>query len=86
MAEGDLITYLNVWKAWEENGRSGKWAAANYVAHRSMLRAADIRNQLQRHLRWVCTLSDLKAVEDTLWPPCNPCCCCPLCIVGTKCY
>lgn len=117
VAEGDLISYLNVWKAWEvrlhmpphalvldcsahhpsrasqlccsqaaaavwaqqvtlgaasngpwpiiktsaadqprrsppllpaasqESGRSKKWAIANYVMHRSLLRAADIRNQ-----------------------------------------
>ena len=51
VAEGDLITYLNVWRGWEVSGRSRKWAYANHVAHRSMLRAADIRDQLVRHLR-----------------------------------
>ena len=33
------MSYLNVWRAWEESGRSKKWAIANYVSHRSMLRA-----------------------------------------------
>lgn len=51
VAEGDLVTYLNVWRGWEESGRSKKWAIENHVMHRSMLRAADIRNQLQAHLR-----------------------------------
>ncbi|KAL4419831.1 hypothetical protein ABPG75_006929 [Micractinium tetrahymenae] len=51
VAEGDLISYLNVWKAWGESGRSKKWAVAHRVMHRSMLRAADIREQLQAHLR-----------------------------------
>jgi ATP-dependent RNA helicase DDX35 len=39
VGEGDLITYLNVWKGWEGSGRSRKWAYANYVSHKSMLRA-----------------------------------------------
>lgn len=52
MGEGDLITYLNVWRGWEESGRSGQWAARNAVNHRTMLRAADIRSQLLRHLKW----------------------------------
>lgn len=30
----------------QESGRSKKWAIANYVMHRSLLRAADIRNQV----------------------------------------
>ncbi|KAL4435416.1 hypothetical protein ABPG77_006178 [Micractinium sp. CCAP 211/92] len=51
VAEGDLIAYLNVWRAWEQSGRSKKWAVAHRVMHRSMLRAADIREQLQAHLR-----------------------------------
>lgn len=45
VAEGDLISYLNVWRAWEESGRSKKWAVAHRVMHRNLLRAADIRNQ-----------------------------------------
>ena len=51
VAEGDLITFLNVWKAWEEAGRSRKWSQQNMVNHRTLLRAGDIRAQLQRHLR-----------------------------------
>lgn len=51
MAEGDLISYLNVWRAWEEAGRSKQWAISRRVMHRNLLRAADIRAQLQAHLR-----------------------------------
>ncbi len=47
VAEGDLIAYLNVWRAWEQSGRSKKWAVAHRVMHRSMLRAADIREQVR---------------------------------------
>lgn len=46
MAEGDLVTYLNVWRAWEASGRSKRWAVDNRVMHRTMLRAADIRSQV----------------------------------------
>lgn len=45
VAEGDLISYINVWRAWEESGRNKRWAVAHRVMHRNMLRAADIRNQ-----------------------------------------
>ncbi|KAK9901246.1 hypothetical protein WJX75_002237 [Coccomyxa subellipsoidea] len=51
VGEGDLVTYLNVWKAWQDSGRDRKWAARNFVNHRTMLRAADIRSQLCHHLR-----------------------------------
>ena len=53
VGEGDLITFLNIWRGWEEFGRSRKWCYKNFVNHRTMLRAADIRNQLQRHLRYM---------------------------------
>lgn len=46
MAAGDLLTYLNVWHAWEEHGRSPKWAHRNSLNHKALLRAADIRVQI----------------------------------------
>ncbi|BDA45458.1 probable ATP-dependent RNA helicase DHX35 [Coccomyxa sp. Obi] len=51
VGEGDLVTYLNVWKAWQESGRDRRWAARNCLNHRTLLRAADIRSQLCHHLR-----------------------------------
>jgi ATP-dependent RNA helicase DDX35 len=51
VGQGDLLTYLNVWQGWEDNGRNKKWSYTNFVSHRSMLRVADVRNQLLSHLR-----------------------------------
>jgi len=48
--EGDLITYLNVWKAWEDNKRSKSWAIKNFVSHRCLHRASDIRDQILRQI------------------------------------
>jgi ATP-dependent RNA helicase DDX35 len=50
VGEGDLITYLNVWKAWEDSGRSKAWAIKNLVSYRCLLRALDIRDQILRQL------------------------------------
>jgi len=51
VAEGDVISFLNVWRGWDTSGRKKKWAIDNFVSHRSMLRVADIRLQLMAHLR-----------------------------------
>jgi len=51
VAEGDPVTYINVVKAWETHHRSPSWSQKNCVDHRAMLRAADIRVQLQKSLR-----------------------------------
>ena len=71
VGEGDLITFLNIWKGWEGSRRSPKWCYKNFINHRTMLRAADIRNQLQRHLR-----SDIQqlclSVSQSHMPTCNP--------------
>lgn len=71
VGEGDLITFLNIWKGWEDAGRSRTWCYKNFINHRTMLRAADIRNQLQRHLRrlglpWVSAVDDLMSVRKAL--------------------
>lgn len=50
-SEGDLITYLNVWRGWVESKKSRQWSYSNFINHRSMLRAADIRDQLLAHLQ-----------------------------------
>ena len=52
VAEGDLLTSLNVWEAWQAAGTQAKhWAASHRVNHRALLRAADIHAQLCHHLR-----------------------------------
>lgn len=71
VGEGDLITFLNIWKGWEDVGRSRTWCYKNFINHRTMLRAADIRSQLQRHLRrlglpWVSAVDDLMSVRKAL--------------------
>lgn len=45
-AEGDLVTYLNVFRAWQGAGKSGKWAAAHMLNQHSLLKATDIAGQL----------------------------------------
>jgi ATP-dependent RNA helicase DDX35 len=51
VAEGDLVAYLNVYRAWEESGRSRTWAAAAGLSHPALLRAAEVRVHLAAHLR-----------------------------------
>ncbi|KNC71292.1 hypothetical protein SARC_16168, partial [Sphaeroforma arctica JP610] len=43
---GDHMTLLNVWKQWEESGFSIPWCFENFIQHRSMKRARDVREQL----------------------------------------
>lgn len=43
---GDHITLLNVYRAWDLNGRSPGWCKDNYIHERSMRRALDVRKQL----------------------------------------
>ena len=43
---GDHITLLNVYNQWEESAFSVQWCFENFIQHRSMTRARDIRDQL----------------------------------------
>jgi len=43
---GDHLTLINVYKQWEETGYSLNWCMENYLQHRSLKRARDIRDQL----------------------------------------
>lgn len=45
-AEGDLVTLLNVQRAWAESNRSPKWASKHGLSHHALLKACDIRQQL----------------------------------------
>lgn len=49
------MTYLNLWKAWNDSGRDRRWAHRYCLNHRNLLRAADIRTQLEYQAR--CRLS-----------------------------
>eukprot|EP00730_Choanoeca_flexa_P019311 TRINITY_DN9428_c0_g1_i1.p1 TRINITY_DN9428_c0_g1~~TRINITY_DN9428_c0_g1_i1.p1 ORF type:complete len:1047 (+),score=367.15 TRINITY_DN9428_c0_g1_i1:142-3282(+) len=43
---GDHLTLLNVWREYEETNFSTQWCFENYIQHRSMRRARDVRDQL----------------------------------------
>jgi ATP-dependent RNA helicase DHX8/PRP22 len=45
-AEGDHLTLLAVYKAWEASKFSNPWCFENYIQARSMKRAQDVRKQL----------------------------------------
>ncbi|CDW55458.1 pre mRNA splicing factor ATP dependent [Trichuris trichiura] len=44
---GDHLTLLNVYNQWKETDYSTQWCYENYVQHRSMKRARDVRDQLE---------------------------------------
>ncbi|XP_015907708.1 pre-mRNA-splicing factor ATP-dependent RNA helicase DHX16 [Parasteatoda tepidariorum] len=44
---GDHLTLLNVYNAWVESEYSTQWCFENYIQHRSMKRARDVREQLE---------------------------------------
>lgn len=44
---GDHLTLLNVYNQWAETSFSMQWCFENFIQHRSMRRARDVRDQLQ---------------------------------------
>lgn len=44
--EGDLLTYLEVYKQWQRNRFSNPWCYENFVQSRALRRAQDVRKQL----------------------------------------
>ena len=74
---GDLLTFLNVWHAWEEHKRAPKWAHRNCLNQKALLRAADIRQQLLARLHRLdvpvasCAgdMDVVKKVCTTRWQP-----------------
>ncbi len=44
---GDHLTLLNVYNQWAETDYSSQWCMENFIQHRSMKRARDIRDQLE---------------------------------------
>jgi len=45
---GDHLTYLNIWNQWVDADFSPIWAKENFLQQRSLTRARDIRDQLQK--------------------------------------
>lgn len=46
--DGDHLTLLNVYHAFKQNGEDSNWCYENYVNHRTMKSAENVRVQLQR--------------------------------------
>ncbi|XP_067055745.1 pre-mRNA-splicing factor ATP-dependent RNA helicase DHX16-like isoform X2 [Acropora muricata] len=46
-AGGDHLTLLNVYDQWAETGYSTQWCYENFIQHRSMKRARDVREQIE---------------------------------------
>ncbi len=50
-AEGDLVTHLNVWRAWLERGKDPRWCYRHFLNHSSLLKASEVQQQLVGHMR-----------------------------------
>src|SRR5205807_1266089 len=48
--EGDHLSWLNVYRAFEEHGRNAAWAKEHFLNPAALQRAAEIRNQLRHAL------------------------------------
>eukprot|EP00474_Spongospora_subterranea_P010219 CRZ10677.1 hypothetical protein [Spongospora subterranea] len=51
VAEGDMITLLNVWRAYEDAGRAESWCNDHFLDVRSLRRASQIRKRIRSSLR-----------------------------------
>ncbi|KAG6420607.1 hypothetical protein SASPL_117142 [Salvia splendens] len=68
---GDHIALLNVYNSWKENNFSSQWCYENYVQGRSMRRARDIRDQLERlvaraGIPLLSNVNDLDAIKKAI--------------------
>ncbi|KAI5314315.1 hypothetical protein L3X38_043491 [Prunus dulcis] len=67
---GDHIALLKVYNAWKEANYSTQWCYENYIQVRSMKRARDIRDQLERLLERVeiklSSSNDLEAIKKAV--------------------
>lgn len=61
---GDHLTLLHVYNQWKESEYSTQWCYENYIQHRSMKRARDVREQLEGLLDRV--EIELKSSTDTI--------------------
>lgn len=48
MFGGDHLSLYNVYKQWVDSGYSKQWCMENYIQYRSMCRARDVRDQLEK--------------------------------------
>ncbi|KAI4312977.1 hypothetical protein MLD38_037761 [Melastoma candidum] len=63
-AEGDHVTFLNVYKGFLESGKSSNWCYKNYINYHAMKKVMEIREQLQRIAQRLGI--DLKSCEGNL--------------------
>ncbi|XP_044494911.1 probable pre-mRNA-splicing factor ATP-dependent RNA helicase DEAH9 isoform X2 [Mangifera indica] len=47
-AEGDHVTFLNVYKGFLQSGKSSRWCHKNFVNYQAMKKVTEIREQLRR--------------------------------------
>ncbi|KMZ56447.1 putative ATP-dependent RNA helicase [Zostera marina] len=71
VAEGDHISFLNVYKGFLQSGKSSKWCSQNFLNYQTMKKVVEIRGQLCRLLnRLGLTLKscegDIKAVRKAV--------------------
>ena len=50
-AEGDLVTLLNAQRGWREYGRDPRWCDRHFLSHQSLLKAEEVRIQLENTMR-----------------------------------
>ncbi len=63
------MTFLNVWRAWHEADRSKRWCGAHFLNYRNLLRAADIRRQLEFALRCAAAVADPRTLTNHIIHP-----------------
>ncbi|PIO75689.1 hypothetical protein TELCIR_02247 [Teladorsagia circumcincta] len=76
---GDHITLMNVYNKWKETNYSQQWCMENFVQHRTMKKARDIRDQLEGLLERVeiepksssCTIAIRKAITAGYFYNCS---------------
>ncbi|KAK9265614.1 hypothetical protein L1049_021498 [Liquidambar formosana] len=47
-AEGDHVTYLNVYKGFLQSGKSSQWCHKNFINYQAMKKVIEIREQIRR--------------------------------------
>jgi ATP-dependent RNA helicase DDX35 len=61
VAEGDHLTLLNVFLAFDRYGRSSKWCRSRFLNYRGLCRAIELQNQLVR------MLEKFKVLKIVIW-------------------
>lgn len=62
MFGGDHLSLHNVYKQWVDSGYSKQWCMENYIQYRSMCRARDVRDQLEKLMERV--EAEIKSSKD----------------------